>query len=432
MSPKSSGRTIPAVLPEIGPVPTGLLDARSEDFLRAAAAWIWETDGQLRLTGLGRAATAELGIPGLLLLGRSLPELAADDADSTNLLSLLRRRQPFRDRRLRLRRPTDGAEVALILSGVPYFDPRDGRFAGYRGTGGAADSEAQNLDRTRRPGVAETLAQEVERLSAEVCDLRFALQRLAAEAPTESIGETQELARLGHELRSPLNAILGYAEFAQQRPYGPLPLRYQDCMDRIAAAARHLQRVVEGLGLRDGQTRTAEGSETEPEGETENCRLDQAVAEALSIVSIEAERRGIDCSAVPVPLPLRVPIPHGALVQILVNLLGNAVKFSPKGASIGIELEAKGSERLQLVIWDQGEGIPAALLGRVFEPGFRVDHASGAEGKGLGLAIARDLARRFDGELMAENAPRRGARLRLALPLAENAETAASLCESGD
>lgn len=432
MSSKSSGRTIPAVLPEIGPVPTGLLDARAEDFLRAAAAWIWETDGQLRLTGLGRSATTELGIPGQLLLGRPLPELAVDDSDNAALLSLLRRRQPFRNRGLRLRRPTDGAEVTLVLSGVPYFDPRDGRFAGYRGTGGATGQEVRGLVRAHRPEVAETLAHEVERLSAEVCDLRLALQRLAAEAPDNGIGETQELARLGHELRSPLNAILGYAEFAQQRPYGPLPLRYQDCMERIAAAARHLQRVVDGLGLREGQAAAEAEAEATADGETENCRLDQAVSEALSIVSIEAERRGIDCSAVPIPLPLRVPVPHGALVQIFVNLLGNAVKFSPKGGAVGIELETEGRERLQLVVWDQGEGIPAALLGRVFEAGFRVGAESGPEGKGLGLAIARDLARRFHGELMAENAPRRGARLRLTLPLAESAETTASACENGD
>lgn len=435
MSPKSSGRSIPAVLPEIGPVPSGLLDERAEDFLRAAAAWIWETDEQLRLSEFGRAATADLGVPTQLLLGRPLPQLAAADEESAAVLSLLRRRQPFRNRTLRLRRPNDGSEVALVLSGVPFFDPLDGRFAGYRGTGGPAAAAPIALGRSRRAEVAETLANEVERLSAEVCDLRLALQRLGTETPQGSGDDAQEMARLGHELRSPLNAILGYAEFAQQRPYGPLPLRYQDCMERIAAAARHLQRVVDALGS-DHQGDLAAAMEAANEGgeERENCRLDQAVSEALSIVSIEAERRSVDCSAVPVPLPLRVPVPHGALVQILVNLLGNAVKFSPESGAVGLEVETEGTERLQLVVWDQGDGIPAALLGRIFEAGFRADnHARGGpDGKGLGLAIARDLARRFGGEIKAENSPRRGARLRLTLPLAESGQEPASACDNGD
>lgn len=432
MSAKLSGRSIPAVLPEIGPVPSGLLDERTEDFLRAAAAWIWEADGELRLSELGRGATADLGIPAQLLLGRALPQIAGADEESAAVLSLLRRRQPFRNRTLRLRLPSDGSEVALVLSGVPFFDSEDGRFAGYRGTGGPAAAQPLAIGRSRRSEVAETLANEVERLSAEVCDLRLALQRLVAEAPRDAADEGHELARLGHELRSPLNAILGYAEFAQQRPYGPLPLRYQDCMERIAAAARHLQRVVDALGGAPGNGE-AEAADAVNEGgqASENCRLDQAVSEALSIVSIEAERRGVDCSAVPVSLPLRVSLPHGALVQILVNLLGNAVKFSPEGGAIGLEAETGAVEQLTLVVWDQGGGIPAALLGRIFEAGFRADTRGGPEGKGLGLAIARDLARRFGGEIKAENSTRRGARLRLTLPLAESPEERASVCDKG-
>lgn len=419
MSLKQSGRPLPAVFPEIVPLRAASPDERSEDFLRAAADWIWESDAQLRLTELGRAATAALGLPAQLLLGQALPQLATADPESDALLALLRRRQPFRNRRFRLRRPGDGIELVLLLSGVPYFDAEQGRFAGYRGTGSSDRLAGPELPFLRREDAAEALAREVERLSIEVCELRLALQSRTEQS---TAAEREDFARLGHELRSPLNAILGYAEFAQQRPYGPLPLRYQDCVERIATAARHLQRVIDGLG-RDTPERALQ--EAAP---AESCRLDQAVAEALSIVAIEAERRSIDCSAVQAPAAVRLRAEQAAVVQILVNLLGNAMKFSPEGGTVGIETSPLEGRALQIVVWDRGEGIPEALLGRIFEAGFR--GASRAEGKGLGLAIARDLARRAGGDLRAENGKAGGARFCLTLPLAEQSPTARG-CECG-
>lgn len=324
MSLKTSGRAIPAVPPDAAsPASALLFEERTRDFLRAAAAWVWETDEHLRLTRLARAATAHLGMPAQLLLGHSLAQLATAHGDSEALLLQMRTRQAFRNKRFRLRRPTDGTEVILLLSGVPAFDPMTGRFSGYRGTGG---DEACEASPAARP--ADTLESEVKRLSAEVNDLRLALQQHGRTAEDDSIVE--ELARLSHELRSPLNAIIGYAELAQQAPNEPLPQPYQKWMERIRTAARHLQGVVDNLT--GAQASASRASEVDDPA----CRLDEAVSEALSIVSMDAERQGVQW-AIDTGENQRVAAPQSAVVQILLNLLSNAVKFSPPGGRVSLE-----------------------------------------------------------------------------------------------
>jgi signal transduction histidine kinase len=110
-----------------------------------------------------------------------------------------------------------------------------------------------------------------------------------------------------------------------------------------------------------------------------------------------------------------------ACTQILVNLLTNAIKFTPKGGSVGLETQTGPNGQLQIVVWDTGIGIPPEEQAKIFRSSYRVQPATGghaAPGHGFGLAISRDLARAMDGDLTVSSQPGQGSRFILSLPLA--------------
>jgi signal transduction histidine kinase len=107
-----------------------------------------------------------------------------------------------------------------------------------------------------------------------------------------------------------------------------------------------------------------------------------------------------------------------ALRQILLNLLTNAIKFTPAGGTVGVEWQAPDTTALDLTVWDTGVGIDPKEQERVFERSYRA-RQRGLErpGSGLGLAIARDLARAMGGDITIESRPGAGSRVTLRLPL---------------
>ncbi len=114
-----------------------------------------------------------------------------------------------------------------------------------------------------------------------------------------------------------------------------------------------------------------------------------------------------------------------ACTQILVNLLGNAVKFTPAGGSVGLETLVGPDSTLRIAVWDTGIGIPEDEQARIFEDSYRAIAVTGAGGPsglglglGLGLAISRDLARAMGGDITVSSQPGQGARFILSLPLA--------------
>ena len=106
------------------------------------------------------------------------------------------------------------------------------------------------------------------------------------------------------------------------------------------------------------------------------------------------------------------------MLQILLNLLGNAIRYSPEGSTIWIRVEPDG-DRARIVVADQGEGLSEQQQARVFEKFERLGR-SGDGGSGLGLYISRRLARAMDGDLTLESAPGQGARFTLELPADTN------------
>jgi signal transduction histidine kinase len=206
---------------------------------------------------------------------------------------------------------------------------------------------------------------------------------------------------LDEVLRSPLDRIIESAERIVERADGPLRSDYASYGTDIAAAARHLLSVL--TSMRD-----------EPAQVQHSIDLAGLAGEAVVMVDASAEER-----SVMIELQRRDPLPakgeQRAVIQILVNLIGNAIRYSPEGGKIGVSF-SRDNGAASVSVADKGPGVATADQQRIFE---RFERAHVKEGgTGLGLAISRRLARSMGGDVTLDSAPGQGARFTLRLPSA--------------
>jgi signal transduction histidine kinase/ligand-binding sensor domain-containing protein len=224
-------------------------------------------------------------------------------------------------------------------------------------------------------------------------------------------------ARASHELRTPLTAVLGFSELLERS----LSERIDDKERRYLAHVREsgelllkqVNEVLEHFRLESGRV----------EVHLEECALGDIVESVASLMEGFALHRGVHLAVVASEAPARVRIDVAKLRQALMNLISNAIKFSPAGETVEIEareLEASASPwrraAYEIVVRDHGAGIPAEELETIFEPYRRLAQADGAPGTGLGLPIARQLVELLGGTLGAEPAAGGGARFVVRLP----------------
>lgn len=254
---------------------------------------------------------------------------------------------------------------------------------------------------------AVAMVQDVTERVAREAELRAAIER--AESASEA--KSEFMAGLSHELRTPLGAILGYADLLEGEIVGPLSELQKDHVRRVKAGARHLTGIIEEILTFSRVEAGREPVYAEP--------LDPAAiaADALSLIEPQAGQKGLAVRAQLPETPVETVTDAGKLRQILVNLLGNAVKFTDTGE---VELSVwTEPETIWFVVRDTGPGIPADYLDRIFEPFTQVDASTTAarKGTGLGLPVSQRLARLLGGDLTVESTLAEGSRFTLSLPL---------------
>jgi two-component system heavy metal sensor histidine kinase CusS len=228
-------------------------------------------------------------------------------------------------------------------------------------------------------------------------DLDETIERLA----TVVDAQRRFIAHASHELRSPLTALLGEITFTLRRERDAA--EYRRALQEAQVAAERLKALTDDLLAlaRLGSTSAAESGEV---------LLGAAVADAVEDVSAVAQERGVAIARS--GLDVLVYGHANDLRRLLRNLLENAVRHSPRGGEVRVEGRDDG-EAVLLLIEDDGEGVPAEERERIFDPFFRGARARASEdgGAGLGLAIAREIARRHRGGIACEPGTRgRGAR----------------------
>ncbi|HEU4401193.1 MAG TPA: ATP-binding protein [Candidatus Polarisedimenticolia bacterium] len=257
-------------------------------------------------------------------------------------------------------------------------------------------------------------------IRASLAAIREAERTVGAVAVFHDVTELKRLERVrrefvanvSHELRTPLTAIKGYAETLRD---GGLrdPQRAAEFVGVIHRHAERLRELIEDLldlaAVEQGQARLVVAPASARE----------AAAQAETVVRPAAERRRQDLAIeIPDDLP-HVLADKDRLAQVLINLLDNAVKFTPEGGRIGVRATS-GQGRVTLSVFDNGVGIPAEDLDRVFERFYRVDRSRDRRegGTGLGLAISKHLVQGMGGTIEVESTPGAGTTFRIHLPQA--------------
>lgn len=347
-----------AARPAAGPR-LALVETLTEEEEAADAATLeFVTDEALNLAEISPALAHRLGRDAANCVGQpltSLFRLVEEDDGGMPLLAALASRSAVEAQRAVIR---GGGPDEVIIDATPLSDAAE-QFAGFHAT-------------LRGDGEHDAMASEPP-------------------AFEESLDEA---------LRSPLDRIISAADRIVERSDGPLRSDYATYASDIAAAGRHLLSVIRSMGAG---------------GMAEAAHADLAVLaqEATALVQPAARER---CITIVVEQPGAACRANGdarAIVQILVNIVGNAVRHSPDGGKVTISFDVKGSES-RVAIADQGPGIDPDDQQRIFERYEQAGDPSG--GTGLGLAISRRLARSMGGEVHLDSIAGAGARFTLVLP----------------
>ena len=261
--------------------------------------------------------------------------------------------------------------------------------------------------------LAEELEEANERLQQEATEAELA--RAAAEEANRA--KTEFLAVMSHELRTPLNAIAGYAELMRMGLRGPVTPEQIDDLNRITRSERALLALINDI-LNFARLEAAKvtfGSERVP--------LRPLLNDIEALVSPQLRAKKLRFRVGECDELLAAQADGDKVRQIIINLVSNAVKFTPPAGSIALDCEAEDGT-VRLFVRDTGIGIPKEKLQAVFEPFVQLDRSltNVGEGSGLGLSISRDLARGMGGDLVAESTVGVGSTFTLSLPRALDAD----------
>lgn len=228
-------------------------------------------------------------------------------------------------------------------------------------------------------------------------------QTAGAEASGRIVGTD-----LAPVLRQPIARIIATAETIRTRMAGPLDDAYSAYAADIASAGQHLLALIEDMA--DLEVVEAEGFSTVPDP----IDLADVARQAAGILGVKARERGITVDAPRVGETLSATAEFRRVLQILLNLVNNAIRYTPENSQVWIRVEREG-DRARAIVADQGAGLSEEDQARVFEKFERLGR-SGDGGSGLGLYISRRLARAMGGDLTVESSPGQGARFILEVP----------------
>ncbi|WP_379550554.1 sensor histidine kinase [Qipengyuania sp. DGS5-3] len=213
---------------------------------------------------------------------------------------------------------------------------------------------------------------------------------------------------LSPALRDPINRIIANAETIRTKLAGPLAKEYTDYAADIASAGQHLLALIDDLSDLDA----VEAEDFDIAREV--IDLAEVARQSCNILNGRAKEKGI--TLVP---PAKGEAEYGIgefrrVLQILINLVNNAIRYSPEGSQVWVRLDDLG-EQAMITVADQGHGLDSEQQAKVFEKFERLGR-SGDGGSGLGLYISRKIARAMDGDLTIESAKGQGARFTLSVP----------------
>ncbi|WP_428609760.1 ATP-binding protein [Sedimenticola sp.] len=256
-----------------------------------------------------------------------------------------------------------------------------------------------------------------ERVERRTRDLNIANAELARAAKTKDMF----LATMSHELRTPLTTIMGLTEMLQDQLYGPVNSGQSRSLATIQESSRHLLTLINDI------LDVAKVESGKMVLKWDYLPIDQLVEASLRMVRQPANGKRHQLIQ---HIDPAVKLIHGdgrRLKQLLVNLLGNAIKFTPEQGTIGLDITALAADHgVEISVWDNGIGIEMEQQQHLFEPFVQLDNESTRRysGTGLGLTLVKRMAELHGGEVRVESTPGQGSRFTVTLPWSSTDNTA--------
>ena len=296
----------------------------------------------------------------------------------------------------------DGSHVAVSLAVTVMLDAR-GEPAGFLGVA---------TDITDRKRAERTLRNLNHELEARVAERTAELVRARDEAERANAAKSEFLSRMSHELRTPMNAILGFAQVLEMDD--ALPPRQRGFVQEVRRAGAHLLELINELldlsRIESGRLAVTIGP----------VDLDSVIEQTLGLVAPLAAARDIALTRDGTIAAPPVLGDTTRLRQILVNLLGNAIKYNHRGGHVALSIERRDATTVRIAVVDDGPGIAPERVERLFQPFERLGAESGpVEGSGIGLALSRHLAEAMGGRMGVQTQAGLGATFWIDMPLGE-------------
>jgi PAS domain S-box-containing protein len=238
---------------------------------------------------------------------------------------------------------------------------------------------------------------EKERLATVLQSANGDLQVAKAEAERANLAKSDFLSNMSHELRSPLNAILGFAQLLDSG--APPPTSGQkDCVDQIMQAGWYLLELInEILDLALIESGRLSLS-------SEPIALAEVLADCQAMIEPQARQSGIALRFAVPPFPMHVKADRTRAKQIFINLLSNAIKYNRVGGSVEVSCTVRSDSRIRITVRDTGLGLAPDKLGLLFQPFNRLGQEGGVvEGTGIGLVVCKRLVELMGGEIGAQS-----------------------------
>jgi PAS domain S-box-containing protein len=239
---------------------------------------------------------------------------------------------------------------------------------------------------------------ERNRLDQVLKEKNIELESATSVAEKASLAKSDFLSSMSHELRSPLNAILGFAQLMESDCPPPTPVQKQS-LTQILQAGWHLLKLIDEIldlaKIESGRVPLS----------PEPVSLAEIMDECQGMIETQAQQLGIQLTFPQFDIPYFVQADQTRLKQVLINLLSNAIKYNRPGGTVVVDCTAKTPERTRISVRDTGAGLPPEKLGQLFEAFNRLgQEISSVEGTGIGLVVAKRLVELMGGEIGVESA----------------------------
>jgi signal transduction histidine kinase len=257
------------------------------------------------------------------------------------------------------------------------------------------------------------LEQQAEMLENTLLLHNDELQKLVDELERSNRFKNEFISSASHELRTPLNAILGKATVLTEGVYGPLNEKQHRAASVIHESGTHLLQLINNL---------LDWTDIEADRvvlELKPVQIQALFSQVLAPVYATAAEKELQLKINLPASPLWIAVDANQFEKVFYILFDNALKFTPKGGEIGLDIAEDGDGRLQIIIWDTGIGIDSEKMGLLFLPFTQADGRLSRqyEGVGLGLPLAYRLVHLHNGELTVTSKPNKGTRINITLPM---------------